>query len=91
MGLAPSEFWGMHLWEYNLRVKVYNETQKTSAKLNFYNSHTTAALMSQGFAGELRQASYYLPEEAVETVREALTEEEMAAIDRHLEERDNGI
>ena len=94
MGLAPSEFWGMHLWEYNLRVKVYNEKQEASAKLDFYNAHTMAALTSQGFAGKLKQASYYLPEDPVESSVKELTEEEMAEIDRQLEERDkakNGV
>ena len=94
MGLAPSEFWGMHLWEYNLRVKIYNEMQEASAKLNFYTAHTTAALTSQGFAGKLKQASYYLPNEPAAATGKDLTDEEIAAIDRQLEERDketNGI
>jgi len=86
MGLAPSELWDMHLWEYNLRVSVFNEKQAENARLDFYRAHTTAALMSHGFVGKLRQADYYLPtEKKAAFVGEDLTDEEIAEIDAWLE------
>ena len=88
MGLSPSEFWGMHLWEYNLRVKVYNTMQAEGAKIDFYRAHTAAALTAQGFAGKLRQASHYINDKAVEEQSELLSDEQIAEIDRALKEKD---
>jgi len=88
MGLAPSELWGMCLWEYNLCVRAYNHAQEDNTKIDFYRAHTTAALTAQGFAGKLRQASYYLPDIPEDVQGEELTDEQMEAIDRELRERD---
>jgi len=89
MGLTPSEFWEMHLWEFNLRVHVYNETQKRASDDEFRKAHTTAVLTAQGFGGKLKRIEHYLPDEKHRiSVTTALTEEEMARIDAQLEEQE---
>jgi len=87
MGLTPDQFWGLHLWVYNLMVRTRNEQTRLEAEGRFRLAHATAALVAQAFAGTLKGADHYLGGGAAAVADAGIPDEDIERMDAYLEQR----